>query len=185
MKECALNVRRALTHRDESLTGWSEWMDIEQESDYEGFGVYKVRLVDPKEFPVNIPRFTDIDKEGILQICCSDNIKKGIYHFLRATEGKRYAHAEGKRVQLLKQYTNLEERYKRCKLQYSFKRRANRREARMEQERVMKCYFKKYGELPPNNNNFPDKYIDWESLPDDKNQPAFLPIFLSKGPSNP
>ena len=184
MKECAINIRRALAHKDEPLAGWSEWIDIGQEPDYEGYGVYKVRLVDLKEVPVNIPRFIDIDKEGILQICCSDNIKRGIYRFRRATEGKRYTHAEGERLQLLKKYTSLEERYKDCKMQFSFKKQANRREARIDQERAMKCYFKKYGELPPNNNNFPDKYIDWESLPDDETRPVLLPVVTSEAPSN-
>jgi len=37
---------------------------------------------------------------------------------------------------------------------------------------LVKYYVKRYGEVPPNNNNFPDKYIDWESLRDsDTNRP--------------
>jgi hypothetical protein len=185
MKECALNIRRVLAHPDVWSSGWSEWLDIEKKPDYEGRGVYKIRLVDPEEFPVNIPRFIDTDKEGILQICYSDNIKRGIYRFLRATEGKRYTHAEGERLQLLKKYTNLKERYKDCKMQYAFKKQATRKEARIEQERLLKCYIRKYGEVPPNNNNFPDKHIDWESLPNlDSTQPIVLPGYMSEISSN-
>ena len=51
----------------------------------------------------------------------------------------------------------------------------------MEQERLLKHYVKKYGELPPNNINFPDKHIDWESLPNlDDAQPIVLPSFMNE-----
>jgi hypothetical protein len=143
---------------------WCEWTDINQIPNYEGCGIYRIRLVNSKGYPVKIPRFVDMDKDGILQICYSENIKRGIYRFLGATEGKKYTHAEGQRWQLLKKYTNLEERYKDCKMQYSFKKQASGKEARIEQERLIKCYVKKYGEVPPNNNNFPDKHIEWENL---------------------
>ena len=185
MKECALNSRRILAHSDGWSSEWAEWTDIWEIPNYEGCGIYQIRLADAEGFPVAIPRFVDTDKDGILQVCCSENIKRGIYRFFAATEGKRYTHAEGERLQLLKRYTNLKERYKDCKLQYSFKKQPNRREARIEQERLIKCYVKRYGEVPPNNNNFPDKYIDWESLPNfDSTQPIILPSFLSEVPSN-
>ena len=55
----------------------------------------------------------------------------------------------------------------------------------MDQERLIKCYVKKYGEVPPNNNNFPNKHIDWESLRDsDTTQPIVLPGFVYKISSN-
>jgi hypothetical protein len=141
-------------------------MDIEENPNYEGCGVYRVRLVNAEGFPIEIPRFTDTDKDGILQVCYSQNIRRGIYRFRAAAEGKKYTHAEGERLQLLKRHTNFEERYEGCKMQYSFKSQPNNREARVEQERLLKCYVKRYGEMPPNNNNFPDKHIDWESLHD-------------------
>jgi hypothetical protein len=179
MKDLALNRHRVLVPSGGWSSGWFEWIDISQIPDYEGCGVYKIRLANPEGIPVEIPRFIDIDKDGILQICYSENIKRGIYRFLRATEGKRYTHAEGERLQLLKKYTNFKERYKDCKMQYSFKEQLNRREARVEQERLLKCYVKKYGEVPPNNNNFPDKHIDWESLRDSNTtQPVTLPDLI-------
>jgi hypothetical protein len=164
MKECVLNSRRIMAILDWWSSGWFEWTDINQIPNYEGCGIYKIRLVNSEEIPVEIPRFIDTDKNGILQICYSENIKRGIYRFLGATEGKKYTHAEGGRLKLLKRYTNFNKKYKGCKMQYSFKRQPNKREARVEQERLLKCYVKRYGEVPPNNNNFPDKHIDWESL---------------------
>ena len=184
MKECALNSRRILAHSDWVPSGWSEWMDTGEIPNYEGCGVYEIRLADPEGFPVEVPRFIDTDKEGILQICSSENIKRGIYRFLRATEGKRYTHAEGVRLRVLKKYTNFEERYKNCKMQYSFKKQLNRGEARVEQERLLKCYVKKYGEVPPNNNNLPDKHINWESLPNSDAQPIVFPRSMNGVSSN-
>ncbi|MDD1758543.1 MAG: hypothetical protein LUQ22_07425 [Methanotrichaceae archaeon] len=179
MKDLALNRHRVLVPSDGWSSGWFEWIDIRQIPDYEGCGVYQIRLVNSEELPVEIPRFIDTDKDGILQICYSENIKRGIYRFVRATEGKRYTHAEGERLQLLKKYTNFKERYKDCKMQYSFKEQLNRREARIEQERLLKYYVKKYGEVPPNNNNFPDKHIDWESLRDSHTtQPVTFPDLI-------
>jgi hypothetical protein len=40
----------------------------------------------------------------------------------------------------------------------------DKRKARIEQERLLKWYFKRYGELSPINNYLAEKYIDWESL---------------------
>jgi hypothetical protein len=185
MKECFLNSQRVLALSDWWSSGWSEWIDINQIPNYEGCGVYKIRLVNSEGVPVGIPRFIDTDKDGILQICYSDNIKRGIYRFLRATEGKRYTHAEGERLKLLKKYINFNERYRDCKMQYSFKKQPSRREARMEQERLLKCYVKKYGEVPANNNNFPDKHINWESLRDSNTtQPIVVPRFIYEISSN-
>jgi hypothetical protein len=185
MKECALNSRRVLTLSGERASGWFEWLELSQIPNYEGCGVYKIRLANPEGFPVEIPRFIDTDKDGILQICYSENIKRGVYRFHRATEGKKYTHAEGEKLQLLKKYTNFKERYKGCKMQYSFKKQPNKGEARVEQERLLKCYVKKYGEVPPNNNNFPDKYIDWENLRDSHaTQPVTFPSFIYEISSN-
>ncbi len=185
MKECFLNTRRVLALSDERLPKWSEWLDIHEKPNYEGCGVYKIRLVDPEGFPVNIPRFIETDKDGIVQICYSDSIKRGIYRFRRTTEGKNYAHAEGKWLRLLKKYSNFEEKYKGCRLQYSFKKEPDRREGRVEQERLLKHYVKKHGELPPNNNSFPDKHIDWASLASfDSAKPVILSSFISEVSSN-
>jgi hypothetical protein len=179
MKRSVSSGDRALIPSGWRSSGWFEWMDISETPNYEGCGVYKIRLTNSEGFPAEIPRFIDTDKDGILQICYSGNIKRGIYRFRGSIEGKKYTHAEGQRLQLLKKFTNLKERYKGCKMEYSFKKQASTREARVEQERLLKCYVKKYGEVPPNNNNFPDKHIDWESLPgSETTHPMGLPSFM-------
>jgi hypothetical protein len=146
------------------MSKWVGWMDIEENPDFERCGVYKVRLVDSKGLPIEIPRFLDNDKDGILQISRSENIRKGINFFRGAIEGKKYANTEGKRLYLIKKYTNFPEIYMDCRLQYSFRQWTDKRETRIEQERLLKWYIKRYGEAPPINNYWTEKYIDWESL---------------------
>jgi hypothetical protein len=146
------------------MAKWVGWIDIGENPNFEGCGIFKVRLVDSKGFPIEIPRFLDNDKDGILQISRSGNIKKGIDFFRGAIEGKKYTNAEGKRLYLIKKYTNLPEIHKNYRLQYSIMKWADKREARMEQERFLKWYIKGYGKAPPINNNLTDKYVNWESL---------------------
>jgi len=118
-------------------------MDIEKNAGHKGCDVYRIRLVNSKGSPIQIPRFLDKDSNGILQIGHSKNIERRIKCFHGAIKGKRYAHAEGQRLYLIKKYTNFVERHTNCKIQYSFERLPNESEAKKEEERLLKCYFKK------------------------------------------
>ncbi len=147
------------------MSRWNEWIDLKKNASYKSYGVYKIRLTDLKDCPIEISRFLDNDKYGILQIGSSKHIEERIKCFRSAMEGKGCAHAEGKRLNLIKKYTNFIGRYNNCKIQYSFMKLRNEIEARKEEEQLLKCYFKRHGEVPPLNNNLPKKYnIDWESL---------------------
>lgn len=146
------------------MSRWNEWIDLKKNASYKGCGVYKIRLTDSKDYPIEISRFLDNDKDGILQIGRSKDIKRRIRSFRGAMEGKGCAHAEGKRLNLIKKYTNFIGSYNNCKIQYSFKKLQDKIEARKEEERLLKCYFIRHGEVPPLNNNLPRKDIDWESL---------------------
>jgi len=147
------------------MSSWNEWLDLEKNASYKSCGVYKIRLTDLKDCSIEISRFLDNDKDGILQIGSSKDIEKRIKYFRGAMEGKRRAHAEGKRFNLIKKYTNFIRRYDNCKIQYSFMRLGNEIEAWKEEERLLMCYFKKHGEVPPLNNNLPKKSsIVWGSL---------------------
>ena len=146
------------------MSRWNEWVDIEENASYKSNGVYKIRLADLKGCTIEIPRFLDNDKDGILQIGRSKDIKRRIRSFRGAMEGKEYANVEGKRLNLVKKYTNFIGRYKNFKIQYSFEKLQDEIEVRKEEERLLKCYFKRHGEVPPLNNNLPKKYINWGSL---------------------
>ena len=104
-----------------------------------------MKLVGSKGLPIGIPGFLDIDKDGILQISRSRNIKEGINFFRGALAGKQYSHPEGQRLCLVMKYTNFAEIYRGYRIQYSIMKLKNKREATInpnpdiEIERCMLC----------------------------------------------
>ena len=143
---------------------WSDWINIEIYPSYNSYGVYKIRLVGSEGFPFEISRFLDNDNNGILMIGLSEDIENRIKKFHAAMKRGTCKHSEGKRFNLIRKYTNFNERYEGCNIQYSFKRLENENEAEREEERLLKCYFKRYGETPPLNKILPKKHINWENL---------------------
>ena len=51
----------------ETAMGWSDWKAIEEPAGYEGSAIYKVRLTWANG-PASIPRFLDVDTDGLLCI---------------------------------------------------------------------------------------------------------------------
>ncbi|KPL01637.1 MAG: hypothetical protein AMJ73_10290 [candidate division Zixibacteria bacterium SM1_73] len=134
----------------------SKWIDIEHNPSHKGFGVYRIRLANSKGSQIEIPRFLDKDKDGILLIGRSKDLEKRIKCFRGAMKGKRCAHSEGQRLRLIIESTNFNRNY-RYKIQYSFRRLQNEGQIQKAEERLLKGYFRKYGEPPPLNNNLPNK----------------------------
>jgi len=61
------------------MSNWTDWKDIEgikEDTIHKGCGVYKIRLANAKGSPIEIPRFLDKDKDGILMIGQSKNIER-------------------------------------------------------------------------------------------------------------
>ncbi|MGA2318142.1 MAG: hypothetical protein ABSG71_17435 [Thermodesulfobacteriota bacterium] len=87
-------------------------MDIEKNSDYKGYGVYKIRLVSSKGLPIKIPRFLGNDGDGILYIGHTDDINKRINFLRGAIQGKQYSSTEGQRLNLIIKITSFIENYK-------------------------------------------------------------------------
>ncbi len=134
---------------------WSEWKDIEKKSDYKECGIYKIRLSDLNKKPIEIHRFLNNDREGILLIGRTTNIDRRIGYFYGAMKGKRYAHLEGKRLHRIIIDTCFPKKFKVCKIQYSFKQLQTEDMTKIEEKQLMNLYFCKYGEVPPLNNNLP------------------------------
>jgi len=122
-------------------------------------------LCNSKGRPIEIPRFLNTDKNGILQIGKSGkNNNNRIKRFCGIMCGKKDAHSEAQRMNLVKKYTCLQERYKDYRIRYIFKELGCEAEYGKEEERLLKCYFIRYGELPPLNRNLPDKFYDMGDL---------------------
>jgi len=60
-------------------------------------------------------------------------------------------------LSFIKEHTNFMKGYKWYEIQYSFKKLQNKDGAEKEEEKLLKRYFKEFGEVPPLNNNLPSK----------------------------
>ncbi len=68
---------------------WSNWENIEKLPDYEGKGVYRFRLVDNKGKSISIQRFLGEDKDGIIIIGETENIKTRLKQFNKVVLEKK------------------------------------------------------------------------------------------------
>ena len=142
------------------MSKWSKWEEVENNTRCDRCGVYKIRLTNSKESPIDIPRFLDKDEDGILEIGNSEDIQRRIKYFRGAAKGKKYPHTAGRRLSSIKKHTSFVKLYNGYKIQYSFKKLQNKNKAMREEERLLKLYFRKFGEVPPLNNNLPKKNIN-------------------------
>lgn len=150
------------------MAEWNVWRDIsciEEFADlYKWPGVYKIRLTDSSGCPIKIGRFLGNDSDGLLAIGESGTrtVSTRIKEFLKAYEGGKLKHSEAERLFLIGCTTRFRRGvYDNCTLQFAAKKLKDKAEAQIQEERLLKSYFVKYGELPPLNSDMPDKYIDW------------------------
>ena len=154
------------------MSGWTEWTNISQKEEfkklYRASGVYKLRAVHSVGSPIEIGRFQDTDKDGILLIGNSKRVGERIRDFYKAYEEYKFSrHNVGERLFLLRfllgNVTSFQERV--CAIEFSVEELKNKNEAEAEEERLLKCYVLKYAELPPLNRNLPDNhYTQWNNL---------------------
>ena len=136
---------------------WSPWKNITESSRYDGCAVYEVRLVNKEDHPVIINRFLGTDKEGILAIGMTTNMERRRKQFIYG-ENRCRAHSEGNLLFLLKEYSRFKTKYNRTRYQYRFQKVKTRDDAKKKEKKLIKDYFKKYGEVPPLNSAIPDRY---------------------------
>ncbi|MEO0090556.1 MAG: hypothetical protein ABIK40_03710 [candidate division WOR-3 bacterium] len=145
---------------DKRKNKWSQWKDLEKEPcSYEKSAIYKIRLSNHKGKPIAIPRFLKKDKNGILMIGRTKNLKRRLNNFRRAVEKNISPHSEGKKFHLIKSTRNFKTQYgSNWRLEYSFKRLC-KNQIKKEEEKTLKNYFKEYGELPVLNSILPKRKI--------------------------
>ena len=146
------------------MADWTNWIDLDWIDNnsilYQWPGVYQIRLTNKQGHPFHIPRFLSIDIDGLLVTGESVNVAARLKEFLKASEGKSYAHSTAERLYLIRYICKLDNSsYKGYKFQYRCKRMKDKTEAEAHEEELLKGYFKQYGELPPLNSEMPDKYI--------------------------
>lgn len=141
---------------------WTNWVDIDSISEHQGPAVYKVRLIDSNGNRCQLPRLLKTDREGIMCIGQTSNMKQRRGQFLSAIKGA-YGHSSMNLVYYLNTYTDFPNKFKDSKFQYSFRKCKSIEEGKESEHKLMKSYFKKYGEVPPLNSILPKRNLDWET----------------------
>ena len=148
---------------------WSNWKEIWRIDDiavlFKCPGVYKIRLTNEPDNATKIPRFLGVDEEGLLAIGESRNLSRRIRQFYRAYSGQSFAHSVAERLfTLLSKIINSNSTLKNSRIEFSCMKLKDKAEAQIYEERLLKTYFKKFGELPPLNSSLPDKKVDWHDI---------------------
>ena len=82
--------------------------------------------------------------------------------FLSGINGAK-GHSEMNLIYYLKVYTNFLNMFKNTNFQYSFYECSDVTESKKEEEKLIKSYFKEFGEVPPLNSAIPKRYGVWYS----------------------
>jgi len=150
---------------------WSKWFDIDNLASIDRKpGVYKIRLKSlGNHRPVLISRLLGKDKDGLLSIGHSVNLRDRIQNFRRVAKDMTgfCKHSAGDRLFLARicAHSSSNTYFNDKNIQVSFASLNSKTEAKEQEERLLKCYFKKYGELPPLNNSMPDENVKlWNEI---------------------
>lgn len=146
---------------------WRSWDHIgyidESKILYSFGGVYAIRLIDAaSERPIPIGRFLRIDESGTLLIGVSGDLGGRLYKFYHSYLEDTRTHSEGRRLHLVSMMSKFEEEiYPESSMQFRVKRIPDKEQAEYEEERLLKSYFKRFGELPPLNATIGKKRVLW------------------------
>jgi hypothetical protein len=156
---------------------WRGWDHVGYIDDlkfmYHWPGVYSVRLIDaPSEAPIPIGRFLRADETGTILIGVSDDLGDRLSKFYHSYLEDARTHSEGRRFHLVRMLCKFEEEmYPNASMQFRVKRIPDVEQAKYEEERLLKSYFKRFGELPPLNSALGKKRVLWTSTDTEANDP--------------
>jgi len=139
---------------------WVDWFNINDKCNYQGPAVYKVRLANTNGNACKLERLLMADDEGVMCIGHASNMKQRKAQFLSAIKGTG-GHSEMNLIYYLKTYTNFPNKLKDTNLQYSFSECSDVTESINKEEKLIKSYFKEFGEVPPLNSAIPNRYKNW------------------------
>ncbi len=135
---------------------WRDWCDLEDSCDHVGPAVYQIRICGHRT-PRSIGRLLRSDTAGILCIGMTDNMRRRYRAFVRGLNRGR-GHSEANLLHRLETFTALKRLMPRRIYQYRFLPVLNRADAQMLEERLIKDYVKRFGEVPPLNSAIPNRY---------------------------
>ena len=152
------------------IEDWRGWNHLGYIDDlkfmYHWPGVYCIRLIDaPSETPIPIARFLCIDASGTLLIGVSGNLGQRLHKFYHSYLEDARTHSEGRRLHLVRMICEYEEKiYANSSMQFCVKHVSDMEEAKHEEERLLKTYFIRFGELPPLNSVLGKMRVRWSDL---------------------
>lgn len=141
----------------------SLWKDLTKKSNHREAAIYKIRLVDEKNKPVPIERFLCKDEEAVLCIGSTNNMERRLTRFKYSRKTGKGGHSEASLMFLLEKFCSFKQKYKNYKLQYRFWKQKSEAKTKKEEEKLIKKYIKRFGEVPPLNSAIPNKRGYWNS----------------------
>ena len=152
------------------MEDWRGWAHLGCIDDlrfmYRWPGVYCIRLVDaPSETPIPIGRFLCTDESGTLLTGVSGSLGQRLHEFYHSYLEDARTHSEGRRLHLVRMLCEYEERiYPNSTMQFRVKHAPDKEKAKDEEERLLKTYFIRFGELPPLNSVLGKMRVRWSDL---------------------
>ena len=142
---------------------WTDWFNIDGKCNYQGSAVYKVRLIGINGNGCQLERLLKADQEGIMCIGNTGNMEQRRKKCQSGLKGAKEAkgHSEMTLAYYLGVYTNFPNRFKDTNFQYSFCECSDVNERKKEEEKLIKSYFKEFGEVPPLNSAIPKRHEGW------------------------
>lgn len=146
----------------------STWIDIDAGSlkypkvkkAFDGYGIYRIRVVDSFKRPIPIPRMAAVDKEGVIYIGRSGYRRQKTGRTVNVRLGEfvgKDQHSGGITYSLAMRTLKHIRRFKSHGLQASARIVSDQMIDALE-ERELKKYFERFGELPPCNSAMPRKH---------------------------
>jgi hypothetical protein len=152
------------------VLSWSKWSSLDKYTDFKTEpGVYRIRLAyNQSQRPFVVSRLMGKDEEGLLSIGHSVNLRNRIQSFYRVAEQHKgfLKHSGGDRLFLARICASASSNtfFNDKRLQVSVVILADKDKAKVLEERLLKRYFVKHGELPPLNNSMPDGNVKWDDI---------------------
>ena len=120
-------------------------------------GVYKV-LPPNDKWPNGICRFLGTDKERVLFYGETGRLKGRLDDLLASIARGNGPHVEGNLIYILNEQVD---RFEMREVMFCYKCEENEKAAKTKEQRLLKKYVQRFGELPPINSSIPNRYGDW------------------------
>lgn len=130
---------------------WNELTDLQIKNIPSKPGAYKIRICKSKCKPIKINRFIGVDKDGIIDIGQSKDLRNRLRTFKKCVETHDYGgHMAGWRFNYLK----LSQKLKFPILEFTYKKCNSKKQAYEQEHKWMKEYVHEHKELPPLNYSY-------------------------------